>query len=63
MDPACAAPEESAESGERPEEQPNRLATAVRSERPEVQPKRQRERHGARREKDRTERATKPPST
>ena len=38
----CAAPEEGAESGEKPEEPPNRLAMKTGSGRPNAQPKRQR---------------------
>ena len=46
VDPACAAKEESAKSGEQPEEQPNRLP--IGSKRPRVEPKRQRGRNGER---------------
>ena len=40
MDPTCIAPEEGAESGEQPEEQPNRLAMETGSERPNTKSKR-----------------------
>ena len=48
MDPACAAPEEGAGSGEHPEERPNRPRTEMESERSSVKPKRLRERNGKR---------------
>ena len=48
------APEAVDESGEQPEEQPNRLVTMKGSKRPRVLPKRQRERRGE--EKKRRER-------
>ena len=35
-DPACAAPEGGAESGEQPEERPNRLAMVTGLKRPNV---------------------------
>ena len=62
-DPACTAPKEGAESGEQPEERPNRLGMKTGSERPSVKPKRQRGRNGKEEEKDRTDKATRAPYT
>ena len=48
MDPACAAPEEGAVSGEQPEERPNRPVMEMWLDRLNVRPKRQRWRNGER---------------
>ena len=45
-DHTCGRREAVDESGEQPEEQPNRLETMMRSERPRALPKRQRGRQG-----------------
>ena len=45
-DHTCGRRESADESGEQPEEQPNRLETMTGSERPRAVPKRQRERQG-----------------
>ena len=57
-DHTCGRREAVDESGEQPEEQPNRLVTMKGSKRPRVFPKRQRERQGEEK-KDRTNSAAK----
>ena len=47
-DHTCGRREAAGESGEQPEEQPNRLETMMGSDRPSVKPKRQRGRNGER---------------
>ena len=57
-DPALEVPKEGAESGEQPEEQPNRLVMETWSKRPDRQPKRM-GRNGERmQERDRRDSAT-----
>ena len=54
----CAAPGEGAESGEQPEEPPNRLEMKTGPERPDVSPKRQNGRNGRKdRQTDRLDKA------
>ena len=58
MDPACAAPEEGAESGEQPGGRLKKLAMETVSERLNVKPKRPRRRNGkGERERDRPDKA------